>query len=119
MNVELRRRFRFEAAHRLPLVPPEHPCFQLHGHSYGVEIAVAGPVDHTSGWLMDFDLLDQGVSVLIGELDHRLLNDVEGLENPTCELICVWLWSRLEGSLDGLVEVTVSETPQNSCTLRA
>lgn len=119
MNVLLRRRFHFEAAHHLPNVPADHPCRRVHGHSYSVEVGIEGPVDLVSGWLVDFEVIDQRTSPYIRELDHTLLNDVAGLENPTCEVISMWLWERLEKLLDGLAEITVSETANSSCTLRA
>ncbi|MBI4799980.1 MAG: 6-carboxytetrahydropterin synthase, partial [Desulfarculus sp.] len=53
MNVLLAHQFSFEAAHRLPLLPAGHKCARLHGHSFGVEIAVQGPVDEQAGWLVD------------------------------------------------------------------
>jgi len=64
---EIFREFRFEAAHRLPLVPEGHKCARLHGHSYRVEIHAGGPVDPRSGWIMDFADIDAAFSrTLVG-----------------------------------------------------
>jgi 6-pyruvoyltetrahydropterin/6-carboxytetrahydropterin synthase len=86
-EVELCREYRFEAAHRLPRVPAGHRCARLHGHSYKVEIVIRGPVDAQTGWLIDFYDLDAAVGPIIDALDHRTLNDLPGLENPTCEVL--------------------------------
>lgn len=118
MRVELVKEYRFESAHRLPRVPEGHRCARVHGHSYRVEVMVCGPVDEQSGWLVDFYDMDAQVEPLIAALDHRMLNDIEGLENPTCERLCSWLWSRLAPSLPGLGAVTVWETHDSRCTYR-
>ncbi len=119
MRVELTRPFRFEAAHRLPNTPPGHKCHRLHGHSFRIEVTVAGEVDPKTGWLVDYAELKAAVEPLIKvDLDHRTLNDVPGLENPTSEVLCGWLWERLASRLPGLAAVTVLETCTERCTYR-
>jgi len=119
MRVELTKAFSFEAAHRLPMVPPDHKCHRMHGHSYGIEVCVAGEVDEQTGWLVDYAGIVAAVEPIVrGELDHRTLNDVPGLGNPTSELLCVWLWRRIQPRLPGLVSVTVQETCTARCTYR-
>jgi 6-pyruvoyltetrahydropterin/6-carboxytetrahydropterin synthase len=119
MRVELTKEFRFEAAHRLPMVPPEHKCHRLHGHSFRIEITVAGEVDAKTGWLVDYAGITAVVQpVLQGELDHRTLNDVPGLENATSEVLCGWLWHRFAPRLPGLAAITVHETCTARCTYR-
>jgi 6-pyruvoyltetrahydropterin/6-carboxytetrahydropterin synthase len=117
-TVRLERDYRFEAAHSLPRVPPEHKCARVHGHSYQIVVTVAGPVDPELGWLLDFADIDEVVAPLIATLDHRLLNDIEGLENPTSEHLAVWLWQRIRPRLAGLAEVAVSETATARCVYR-
>jgi 6-pyruvoyltetrahydropterin/6-carboxytetrahydropterin synthase len=68
---------------------------------------------------MDFADLDKAVEPLFEQLDHRYLNDVDGLRNPTCEVICRWLWARLVKTLPGLSEVAIWEGPNSGCRLRA
>jgi 6-pyruvoyltetrahydropterin/6-carboxytetrahydropterin synthase len=109
--VRLRREYCFEAAHRLPLVPEGHKCARLHGHSYRVEIHVEGPVGE-DGMVVDFAVLDEFWVPLQEVLDHRLLNDVKGLENPTSENLAIWIWEHLH--LPWLRRVVVSETPRSS-----
>ena len=119
MRVELTREYRFEAAHRLPMVPPEHKCARMHGHSFRIEVMVSGEVDARTGWLIDFGDITAVVEPLLKhELDHRSLNDVPGLENPTSEHLCRWLWERLRPRIEGLSAITVHETCAARCTYR-
>jgi len=118
MTIELRKTFQFEAAHLLPRLPESHKCRRLHGHSFQVEIAVAGPCDPELDWLMDYADLAAAFDPLWAQLDHHYLNDVPGLENPTSENIAVWIWDRLKPSLRGLTEVVVAETCTARCVYR-
>lgn len=114
MNVRLVKEFRFEAAHQLPNVPEGHKCRRLHGHSFKVEIAIGGAVDETTGWFIDYEEVDQAFAPLHDALDHRYLNDIDGLENPTSENLARWLWQRLTSKLP-LQRVTVFETCDARC----
>ena len=105
----------FEAAQRLPLVPPGHPCARLHGHSYRLEVHVAGPVDPRAGWVQDFAEIRQAIQPILEQLDHRCLNDVPGLENPTSENIARWIWPRLKPSLPLLSRIVIRETETSGC----
>lgn len=118
MIATLTKTFHFEAAHTLPNVPPGHQCARMHGHSYRVEVSVTGTVGGESGWVMDHAEISSLVKPLIAELDHRYLNDIPGLENPTFELLAVWLWRRLKPSLPALSEIAVHETPTSRCVYR-
>jgi 6-pyruvoyltetrahydropterin/6-carboxytetrahydropterin synthase len=102
--------FRFEAAHFLPMVGPEHRCRRIHGHSYKVDVVVAGQVEADTGWVVDFYDVEAAFAPLMDVLDHHLLNEVPGLENPTAEHIALWIWARLDPVLPGLFEVVVHET---------
>lgn len=115
---ELERSYRFEAAHHLPHVLESHPCRRLHGHSYRITVAVTGFTDEQSGWVMDFADIDAVVEPVCAQLDHQLLNDIAGLENPTSERLAGWLWKRLAPSLPGLSAVRVAETRDSACTYR-
>lgn len=113
--VELVKDFRFEAAHWLPCVPEGHKCRRMHGHSFRGEIAVRGEVDPKTGWLIDFADLKRAVDPLVAQLDHYLLNEVEGLENPTSEILAAWMWTRLAPSVPLLHRVTIEETCTTRC----
>jgi 6-pyruvoyltetrahydropterin/6-carboxytetrahydropterin synthase len=96
-------------------VPEGHKCFRLHGHSFRVEIHVAGEVDETTGWIMDFADIKSAFEPLHDQLDHHYLNEVDGLENPTSENLAHWIWDRLEPTLSGLSRVVVRETCTSGC----
>jgi 6-pyruvoyltetrahydropterin/6-carboxytetrahydropterin synthase len=115
VNVRLFRELRFEAAHRLPKVPAGHKCARLHGHSFKIELAVYGPVNPDTGWLIDFGQLDELWQPLHDQLDHNYLNEIDGLENPTSENLARWLWQRLKPSLPELERVIVHETCDARC----
>ena len=118
MNVELIREYRFEAAHRLPHVPMGHKCQRLHGHSFKFEVTVKGPVDPRTGWLVDFSEIDDLVQPLVARLDHYYLNEIEGLENPTSEMLARWLFDRVKPTLPQLSAVMVHETCDARCVYR-
>lgn len=118
MQVELVKEYRFEAAHRLPAVPPDHKCARLHGHSFRFEVTVEGPVDEQLGWFVDYAALDVVVKPIVKQLDHYYLNEVEGLANPTSENLARWLWQRIAPSLPGLCRIAVMETCNTRCVYR-
>jgi 6-pyruvoyltetrahydropterin/6-carboxytetrahydropterin synthase len=118
MNVRLVHEFRFEAAHRLPKVPEGHKCARLHGHSFKVELAIVGPVNPATGWLLDFGDLHKIWEPTYDAVDHRYLNEVPGLENPTSEVLAKWLWDRLKPVLPMLDQVTLYETCDARCEYR-
>lgn len=119
MTMELSKEFTFEAAHRLPNLPAEHKCSRLHGHSYKVTIEVSGPLQKEFGWVIDFGEIKAAWKDLDDALDHRYLNEIPGLENPTSEVLAVWIWDRMKGSLAGMLSaVTVRETCTSACTYR-
>ena len=90
------RTFRFESAHFLPRVPEGHRCRNMHGHNYRLEVVIAGPLDER-GFVCDFAEIDARMAPLLAQVDHRLLNDVPGLENPSAEIIAAWFMARLPG----------------------
>ena len=113
--MRLSKRFRFEAAHRLPRY--EGPCYHLHGHSYELHVSLEMPVDPETGMTLDFFRLEEAVkSRILQRLDHRNINDT--LENPTAENIAIWIWQQLKESFPQMVEVQLYETPDSSVTYR-
>jgi 6-pyruvoyltetrahydropterin/6-carboxytetrahydropterin synthase len=116
--MEIFKEFTFEAAHRLPNLPPDHKCARLHGHSFRVAVHVAGPVTEPEGWVLDFAEISAAFRPLYDQLDHRYLNDIAGLENPTSEVLARWVWQRLLPALPGLSQVTVRETCTAGCIYR-
>lgn len=112
----IRRTFRFEAAHRLPNVREGHKCARLHGHSYHVTVAVTGDVDPHMGWILDFADIDESWKPLHAILDHRYLNEIPGLENPTAETIAEFIFRRLVLPAGKLHSITVHETCTSEVT---
>jgi 6-pyruvoyltetrahydropterin/6-carboxytetrahydropterin synthase len=115
MRARIIQDFRFEAAHRLPKVPEGHKCARLHGHSYKIEVVVGGPVDPASGWVCDFADVEEAWRALHDTLDHRYLNEIPGLENPTSEIIAGFIWDRLKPTFPGLSKIVVHETCESRC----
>jgi 6-pyruvoyltetrahydropterin/6-carboxytetrahydropterin synthase len=117
--VQVRKLFRFEAAHVLPHHPGK--CSRLHGHSYRFEVAIEGPLQQTGparGMVVDFDDIASVVRPHVVErLDHSSLNDV--MPNPTAEHIALWIWDELAPRLAGLSEIVVWETATACAVVRA
>jgi 6-pyruvoyltetrahydropterin/6-carboxytetrahydropterin synthase len=116
--VLLRKSFTFEAAHVLPNHPGK--CSRLHGHSYRLDVTLEGPLQAdgpAAGMIEDFEVVSRVVkAAVIGELDHRSLNEL--IENPTAERIACWVWSRLAPQLPQLAELTLWETRKACVVLR-
>lgn len=109
------RVFQIEAAHFLPNVPEGHKCRRMHGHSFRIEVHISGEVGEHSGWVMDFADLRRAFQPLFDQLDHHCLNEIEGLENPTSEVLAVWIWDRLTPRLPNLRKIVVQETCNAGC----
>lgn len=116
MRVQLSRSFRFEAAHHLPTFPPGHKCRQMHGHSFRVEIRLEGEVDEKRGYLIDYGEIRDACNPIRHQLDHKILNEIPGLENPTAEMLARWIWQQLKPALPLLSAVVIHETEANVCT---
>ena len=116
--MRLYKDFSFEAAHRLPNVPADHKCARLHGHSFQVRVSVDGPVGEQTGWVMDFAEMKAAFRPVYEQLDHRYLNEIAGLENPTSEILARWIWRQLSAGLAGLSEIEVRETCTTGCIYR-
>lgn len=109
--MKITQAFTFEAAHRLPKVPETHRCHRMHGHSYRVEVTVAGAVDASTGFVIDFFDIEAVFAPVLKQLDHYCLNDIEGLENPTAENIAIWLWRKIAQDIPSVAGIKVYETP--------
>jgi 6-pyruvoyltetrahydropterin/6-carboxytetrahydropterin synthase len=110
MHVSLSKSIRFEAAHWLPTFPEGHKCRRMHGHSFVVDVVVEGEADPEAGYLMDFGEVKAACQPIEDQLDHRLLNEIEGLENPTAEMLARWIYERIKPRLPLLSKVRVHET---------
>lgn len=106
------KEFLFEAAHFLPSAPAGHPNSRIHGHSFRARIVIDGEPDGDTGYIFHFDELSALIADTADALDHRLLNEVDGLAAPTLERIAIWIWNRLQNRVPGLAEVQVN---RDSC----
>ena len=113
--MEIFKEFTFEAAHRLPNVPAGHKCSRLHGHSFRCELHVRGEVDAHAGWVIDFADIKGAFQPFYDQLDHHYLNEVDGLDNPTSEVLARWIFDRVRPTLPGLCRVVVRETCTSGC----
>ncbi len=109
--MEIYKEFSFDAAHFLPLVPETHKCRNLHGHTYRLRVYLEGEPGTATGWIMDFKELKDTVGPVIDILDHCLLNEIPGLENPTAEIITIWIWDKIKPLLPQLKRIELKETP--------
>ncbi len=112
------KEFEFDAAHYLPAYNGK--CERLHGHTYKLAVKVEGTPDH-EGMVIDFTKLKEIVrQEVLTHLDHACLNDI--IPVPSAENISVWIWRRLEPSLQSeryrLYEVEVWETRTSGCVYR-
>jgi 6-pyruvoyltetrahydropterin/6-carboxytetrahydropterin synthase len=105
------RRYTLESAHQLPNVRPGHKCGRMHGHGFQI-VLHANQELGMQNMGVDYDALDAIWAPIHETLDHRCLNDIPGLENPTSELISAWIWERIKPRLPELSWVTVYETAQ-------
>ena len=80
-----------------------------------MELAIYGPVNPETGWLIDFGEIDRLWQPIHDLVDHNYLNEIPGLENPTSEVLAHWLWERLRPQLPELERVIVHETCDARC----
>ena len=116
MKIELKQHFRIESARFLPRLPETHPCRRMHGHSFEISLRLCGEIDPQIGWLRDFNEIELLAKPLLSQLDHQVLNEVPGLENPTSEHLCIWLYDQLKKQIPELIQVSVAETPHTQCS---
>jgi 6-pyruvoyltetrahydropterin/6-carboxytetrahydropterin synthase len=115
--MEIAYRFGFDAAHRFDTYPEGHPYRGVHGHSFQVEVAITGEPDLASGFVADLGEVESACSAVRATLDHRMLNDIPGLDKPSLENLCVFIWSALSARFPALARVTVRrDSSGQSCS---
>ncbi|WP_158798177.1 6-carboxytetrahydropterin synthase QueD [Pedobacter sp. L105] len=105
--------FRFDSAHYLPNVPKGHKCGGMHGHTYTAKIFISGQPGIYTGWIMDYTEIKNKIKPWIMLLDHQVLNTIPGLENPTSENLCLWLWEKIKPEIPDLCRIELNETPDS------
>lgn len=116
MKFELKTQFRIESARFLPNLPEGHPCRRMHGHSFLITLRLVGTADAKIGWVRDYHEITESMKPLLSQIDHRVLNEVQGLENPTSENLAKWIYEKALGPIPELIQVTVAETPTTECS---
>jgi 6-pyruvoyltetrahydropterin/6-carboxytetrahydropterin synthase len=119
MKFELKQHFQIESARFLPHLEKSHPCARMHGHSFKIVLTLIGEADAKLGWVIDYNEIQAKMKPILEKIDHRVLNEVEGLENPTSELLAKWIYDRARTTLPILTKVTVAETPSTECSYPA
>jgi len=115
--MEICYEFGFDAAHHFPGMPRGHKYRGVHGHALRAEVALTGAPRPPSAFVADFGRLERACLALRGKLDHAMLNEIEGLANPSLENLCLWIWQRLAPKFPGLSRVTVRrDSLGQSCT---
>ena len=116
LTFEIEKDFQFEAAHYFGHADANDLFKKVHGHSFAGTVTIEGAAQQDKGWIRDLWKIDQIIQKTIEPLDHSLLNQVEGLEQPALEQIAKWVFERLEPQLPGLSCV---EVRRPSCGERA
>jgi 6-pyruvoyltetrahydropterin/6-carboxytetrahydropterin synthase len=116
MKFEIKQQFQIEAARFLPQLPSTHPCSRMHGHSFVIILTLQGALDPKIGWVRDYHEIHQTMNPLLQSLDHKVLNEVPGLENPTSENLCLFIYNQVKPKIMELKAVTVKETSLTECT---
>ena len=111
--MQIYKEFRFEAAHYLPSAKPGSPNARVHGHSFRARVVIDGEPAADTGYIFHFDELAAAMHDTQEALDHRFLNEIEGLGAPTLERIAMWIWNRLSNRVPGLSQV---EVHRDSCS---
>ena len=115
----LTRKYTLQAARKLTKINRDHICANLHGHTFHVTIKIEGLLNKKNDFVMDFFDIDKIFNnAIFKKLDHKFLNDIEGLASPTTEKLAIWIWYHLIKDLSLLIEVSVFENHLYGCTYK-
>ena len=116
MTFEIEKDFKFEASHYFEHADANHKFKKIHGHSFSGMVRIEGKAQEEKGWIRDLWKIEQIVTETVAPLDHAILNEIDGLEQPALEQIARWIFDRLAPKLPGLSCVEVGRP---SCGERA
>jgi len=116
MKYELKQHFHVESARFLTNLPKNHPCSNMHGHSFKIILTLIGDLHPKIGWVMDYHEISKVMAPILQQIDHKVLNEVAGLENPTSELLAKWIYEKALIQIPLLKAVTIMETTSTECT---
>jgi 6-pyruvoyltetrahydropterin/6-carboxytetrahydropterin synthase len=109
----IHKTFRFDSAHYLPNVPKGHKCGGMHGHTYTLKVYITGKHGICTGWIMNFTNLKNKVKSHWESPDHKVLHNIAGLENSTAEVLCIWLWQKMQLVLPNICKIELNEIPDS------
>ena len=115
--LELTQEFGFDAAHFMPHRKAGDRYRRMHGRFVCTEVALKGEGDATTGRARDFGEIKVALDEVGSTLDHRLLNDLPGLKNPTLENLARFIFAAVNFSLPGIVRVRVSRPSYGQCCI--
>lgn len=118
-HYELSQRFFFDAAHTLHRLIEKEGSLRVHGHTYHAEVTVRGTPNAVNGMVLDLAYLRAEIAKVRERLDHRFLDEVDGLGQPTLENLCVFIRGALEPRFPQLCAVLVERRASGDrCLLR-
>lgn len=102
---------RFESALRLSRAPEGDPRRHLHGHSYLLRLHLTAPLDEVMGWIVDYGDVKTLFKPIYKRLDHRLLDDLAGLDRADPASLTRWIRAEAADGLTQLDRIDLHETP--------
>ena len=109
------KKYFFDAAHFMTNFNKNHKYSRVHGHSYEVIIKISGEIDDSCSLIINYDDIDKVMNPLIKKLDHKTLNEVSGLNNPTSENLAKWFWKRIKKKINNLYSVEINRPRIGGC----
>jgi len=113
----IRKSFAFSAAHHLLGLPATHQCARFHGHNYVVVVELANNKLNDIGFVQDYGEMKPIKEYIDKTLDHRDLNEIIPVSNPTAENMAFYFFHYFRDHLGfkNIKAVEVSETPLTNC----
>ena len=119
VSYELSQKFYFEAAHSLHREIDAESSRRIHGHTYHAEVSLAGVPGHATGMVADLGVLRREIERIRDLLDHRFLDEVEGIGPATLENLCGYIFDQLKGALPALSQVSIERPASGDrCVLK-
>ena len=109
------KKYFFDAAHYMPNLRKTHKYAKVHGHSYEMIIKISGNPDKKNNWIINYDEIDKIILPIVNKLDHKTLNEVSGLENPTAENIAKWFWKKIKKKINNLISIEIYRPRIGGC----
>jgi 6-pyruvoyltetrahydropterin/6-carboxytetrahydropterin synthase len=105
--IEITQQFGFDAAHYLEGAAAGSNR-RMHGHSFYAEVTLRGEPDPAKGWVRDFGEVNAVLTGIRADLDHQLLNEIEGLGAPTLENLARFIFREAKARLPEVCRVRLT-----------